>query len=366
VPKRLLIIGRKLDPYPPFDDAVKNATLLLADTLARQGVSVRVLSYWKGARYAARRARRNGVPYLIINRTRWPRILNRVISNSAVPRILCRAFRADAVYFHGAFLDLKARKAVHIYSHQHFDADMKVSRDTAVLAENDSIYERAKLAYPSNEVHLVYPGVDLAKFRPRTMSRPRKQVKFVFASSTVPEHDTREREIAVMESRGVFDIIKLTGALSARMPVETTMLWRKDTAVVDSFLAPAGPVKAVRRYVEDMNAFLDDFDFCFCLFKDDGNVKGIPQSMIECMAKGIPIVTYRDGPLGDLVREHGFGVTVSPGGGEGDIDALARAATVPEEYSRLSANAVATARRLFDIEATASKVADILFPRGAA
>ena len=361
VQKKLLILGKKLEPYPPFEDAVKNATHVLAETLSKQGIQVWVLAFSKTLHKPVKFTRLNGVKYVSVNTSLVPRPFRRLLPNRLLARILCLALGIKAVYMHGTYLDSPGKVVVHIYSHNFFQANLAIPNDVQLIAENASIREKAKAAYPAHRVAVLYPGVDLKRFRRKTRHLPGQPVRFLFASSPVPEHDTHEREMAILESRGIFDLFRITRGLGEVADVETVLLWRKDTALIDSLVPPNSRIQVIHQYIEDMSAYLEGFDFCFCLYRDDTYVKGIPQSMIECLAKGIPVITYRKGPLGELVIKYNLGITVDEKNNNRAIKCINDTIKQPIIYQQLSANAVNGARELFDVEKTASKIKDIYY-----
>lgn len=368
--KNILIIGRKLDPYPPFNDAVKNAGISLAEALARQGVKVYVLAFSKKLDRLIKRKEMNNVRYLSINPLKIPHFLFRLFfrAKGSFPTLLARLFclfaGIDAVYMHGCSFQIPCKTVVHIYTHNFFSDQTRIPKTTYISAENESILRRVRSLYPDNPSNVFYPGINMGKFHPGTRKRSAgKPARFLFASSPIKEDDNQAIEKEMMESKGIFKIMNLGKLLAERSAVQVTLLWRKDPSYIKSLVQDYSFINIDAGYIVDMNSYLEDFDFCFCLFEDDKNVKGMPHSMIESMAKGVIPVVLKNSPLGKFIEENNAGVAIygCDDKQDRDVEALLEILNNPDSYFKLSSNAITAAARFFDIEKNAGQMISILF-----
>jgi glycosyltransferase involved in cell wall biosynthesis len=360
---RLLLVGDRLDPYPPFNEANKIATLLLARQLAGLGVHVWVLGLSKSVRFRFRLEREQGVTYVVLNSRRLPRghrrhRLLRVLIDS-----LQVALRSDVICSFDMYLRplfARGRRWLWVATHHSFEEAMPVDAETFILAENPTLYQRVQEHFPRNQVHLRYPGVDLAHFCPRSSSGPGNPVRFLFASSPLPEHATVEREEIILRNRGVHEILEISDRLARHIPVETVLLWRKDPTYARTLLPGSSVVRVVDELIPDMSAYMEGFDFCFCLFHDRLHVKGIPQSMIEALAKGLPVVAFRGTSFGDLVERYQAGMTLGNPVSDEDVQALLEVCTDGERYRRMAKGAIRCAQECFDIQREAQEIFALL------
>jgi len=359
----LLLVGGRLDPYPPFNEANKISTLLLARQLAGLGVQIWVLGLSDNLRPLFRLEREQEITYVVLNRRRLPRghlrdRLLRVLIDG-----LRLALRSDVVCFFDMYFCprlTRGRRWLWVATHHFFEEKESIDERTLIFAENPILYQRAREWYPRNPMRLRYPGVDLAHFRPKPSNSLGNPVRFLFASSPLPEHATVEREEVILQNRGVHTLLKISDCLAQHIPIETVLLWRKDPTYIRSLLPKTGVVRVVDDFISDMSTYMEAFDFGFCLFWDRLHVKGVPQSMMECLAKGLPVVTFRGTSYGELVERYQAGVTVNDPVTDEDIQTLLEACSDIERYQRLSEGAVQCAQECFDIRREAQEILALL------
>ena len=91
----------------------------------------------------------------------------------------------------------------------------------------------------------------------------------------------------------------------------------------------------------------------------DGNQEGIPNSMLEAMASGLPVFATRHGGIPEAIENGMSGVLVP----EHDHEALARtllsAAQDPDFLSRIARNAAEVVRKNFDLIAQVRRLEDV-------
>ena len=91
----------------------------------------------------------------------------------------------------------------------------------------------------------------------------------------------------------------------------------------------------------------------------DGNQEGVPNSMLEAMATGLPVFATRHGGIPEAIEDGKSGVLVA----EGDVDGLTRdlLSTVqdPHLLAHLARNGAASVREKFDLRGQIRRLEDI-------
>lgn len=105
-----------------------------------------------------------------------------------------------------------------------------------------------------------------------------------------------------------------------------------------------------------------------CIIHQSGKRDGIPNTVIEALSFGIPVISTNVNALPEIVRNGDTGLTVPPQ----DADALANAVVWmtqnPEEAMRMAENGKKLARNMFDVELNSQRLAKLFvdsFAKGA-
>jgi glycosyltransferase involved in cell wall biosynthesis len=195
-------------------------------------------------------------------------------------------------------------------------------------------------------VRLIYPGVDLARFRPREGAPGSPgAVRVLFA--TFPRH---AQELA---ERGVNLLLEAATALPAVRFELVSRPWRGGATALDVVKArlarrPTPNVELVEGLQADMSACYARSTFTAIPYTRPDGGKECPRSLVESLACGVPVLISRAAPFAEYVAERGCGVVFDGGaaGLRGAIDAGL------DDYAALSARAAACAREDFDLGAT--------------
>ncbi len=130
-------------------------------------------------------------------------------------------------------------------------------------------------------------------------------------------------------------------------PLKTSLKARaKELGVLDGvaftgFLAPAALQEAYRR----AHLFLHPSET-----GNDGNQEGIPNSLLEAMATGLPVLATRHGGIPEAVADGVNGCLVAEGDADGLADAALKLAVDDAHRAALGAAAASTVREGFDLE----------------
>src|SRR6266545_1971074 len=92
---------------------------------------------------------------------------------------------------------------------------------------------------------------------------------------------------------------------------------------------------------------------------DDGNQEGIPNSMLEAMASGLPVFATQHGGIPEAIENGVSGMLVPERNHEKLADALLDAAKDPGFLSRIARNGAEIVRKNFDLRAQAQRLEEI-------
>ena len=91
----------------------------------------------------------------------------------------------------------------------------------------------------------------------------------------------------------------------------------------------------------------------------DGNQEGIPNSMLEAMASGLPVFATQHGGIPEAIENGVSGLLVSERDHEELARALLNAAQDPVFLSRIARSGAEVVRKNFDLRAQAQRLEDI-------
>jgi glycosyltransferase involved in cell wall biosynthesis len=205
-----------------------------------------------------------------------------------------------------------------------------------VTAESERLAALAVQAGISpDRVSITYPGVDLEVFR-ETVPPPGPW-KCLYASS--PEN------IGEMHSKGV-DLLLDLAAVEPQLQI--TLLWRPfgpdSERALDQVRQRGLPNVIIRRgRIKDIHRWFGQFHFTIAPYRSYG--KPCPNSVVESMAAGRPVLVAKYVDIGDLIRREGAGLVFEP-----TLASLREAfRLMREKYPSLQGNARRCAEKYFDL-----------------
>jgi len=176
-------------------------------------------------------------------------------------------------------------------------------RVTVFVAESESLAgSLRRMGVRDERIQVIYPGVDLQRFRHRPL--PGGRFRMLFASSPA--------DPAELDARGVPQLIEL----ARRHPdVDVVVLWRNwgKAAEGKRLLATFDPPPnfiVEQRGARDMAELFASAHATVCLFQE-GFGKSCPNSVVEGLACGRPALVSDSCGIADLLIEHGAGVAAA-------------------------------------------------------
>jgi glycosyltransferase involved in cell wall biosynthesis len=219
-----------------------------------------------------------------------------------------------------------------------------IARCRKVLVQTHAYYSKLRaLGVEKEKVEILYPGVDLRRFRPRT-DPPRQRVmpKILFASAPRSEEELNSRGVYLM-----LEAAKLNPEIQYRLlyrewstgytSLATTKKWLESYDIEN--------VTLTNSVVGDMHRLYGEYDFTIIPYTKVNGGKECPMSALEGLACGLPTLISSCASFAEFVAEHECGVAFEPTA-SGLVKAIE---TGISQYDKLSANAVAAAARHFSL-----------------
>lgn len=171
--------------------------------------------------------------------------------------------------------------------------------------------------------------------------------------------DVLLRACALLRDRGLDFTLTLAGGGGAvmglgRMSAQIVQL-RKELALESRVNLP-GLISH-----NDLPHILESHDIFAapCIVHKSGRRDGIPNTVIEALAYGLPVVSTTVNALPEVVRDGETGLAVPPGDAPALAEALARLADDADLARRLARNGRRLAEEMFDPERNSRRLADI-------
>ncbi|ABL00066.1 glycosyl transferase, group 1 [Pelobacter propionicus DSM 2379] len=159
---------------------------------------------------------------------------------------------------------------------------------------------------PPEKVTVIYPGTDLSVFRAVAPPPIKDRFRVVFASSPFA--------VEYMESRGVRLMLE---AAKARDNIKFVLLWRKRGNTIEllkQWIAELGVtnVTVIHNDLNDMSRFYQESHAAIVPFTTAKNTKSCPNSAVESLATGRPVLASSRVGIADVIVSERCGVVFEP------------------------------------------------------
>ncbi|HUP39542.1 MAG TPA: glycosyltransferase family 4 protein [Vicinamibacterales bacterium] len=213
---------------------------------------------------------------------------------------------------------------------------------SAAIVVSDAARRTLCLPGRSGEMTVIHNGIASAGTRSQRSDRGERIVGIMVARMDGRKgHDTLLRSLVLVRNAGVDVTMLIVGDGHVRPAME---------ALGQELGFGDGRVQFLGRR-SDIDQLLADADF-FVLPSD---IEGLPLSILEAMAHGLPIIASDIGGIPELIRHDTDGLLVPPGKPDPLADAIRRVASDPILRERLGKAAKAKATAEFSLDATSSK-----------
>jgi len=208
------------------------------------------------------------------------------------------------------------------------------------------------LGISESKVHLWYPGLDLNIYHPIKKTQS-KTTRILFATAPRSKYE--------MHSRGCYlliDTAKKVTDVSFRFLYRPwrsgyTSLETTKQAIVDSGVIN---IELSNTAVAEMNKVYCDYDYTIVPYTEEGGGKECPNSVVEGLACGVPVLISNKCPFAQFVIDNNCGLVFEPTV-SGLVEAINKSKEVADELS-MSARKVAIIH--FNIAETVSKYKSML------
>jgi len=177
--------------------------------------------------------------------------------------------------------------------------------DHVILESAKDFSALTSIGFETNKLSIIYPGIDLSKFKP---SEPSVEIfKILFASSPLSDRDSS------FYSRGVKLMLDSLDNIDG---VRFVFLWRKGCSellrtLMNRQKLNQSNVTIVNRIVNDITPFLTNVHAVIAPFTSIW-AKACPHSIIEALASGKPVLVSTKVGISDLVKNEKCGVVFEP------------------------------------------------------
>ena len=208
---------------------------------------------------------------------------------------------------------------------------------------------------PAARVERVYNGVDLSRFEPLS-EPPTPSPPLLLSVGRMVEKKGLPNLLAVcalLRGRGIPVRCRLVGS----GPLEASLRDRVPALGLDGHVEFAGP--ASQEEIASVHLPQASVLVLPCVIAPDGDRDGLPTTLLEAMARGVPVVSTRIPGISEAVPDGEAGLLAEPGDLEGLAGAITRTLRDPGGARQRAAAARRRAEELFDIRRNVVQLSDV-------
>ena len=296
-------------PLPPPSGGMANQTRQLGELLANEGAAVTIVQV--NAPYPGNVVERVPVLRALVRLFPYVTRLFRVIGTADIVHVMANSGWSWHLFAAPAILVARWRGVPSVVNYRGGEAARFLAGSHALV--RFVLRRSSALVVPSRYLHDVFSTyrirsdivpniIDLERFRPRTEPRSRKAPHILVPRNLEPIYDVATALHALQIVRGALPQVRMTVAGSGP---ERDRLER-----LASELGVADAVEFCGRVERDVMASLyRDAD----VVVNPSLVDNMPNSVLEALATGVPVVSTNVGGIPYIVRDGATGVLVPPG-----------------------------------------------------
>jgi colanic acid/amylovoran biosynthesis glycosyltransferase len=264
---------------------------------------------------------------------------------------------AEAAWALAAFTGTTYSVTAHAYdlfvSTRGLDRRISGARFVACISEYNRRFLTAR-CNGATEYSVVHCGVPTSELRRSAHAPKGRPTRLIMVSSFQPK---KGHAVLVEALRGSRALQSVQLDLVGTGPLEPTVKGLVAAAGLQDRVTFHGdqPEHAVRRMVAESDVLVQP-----SVVAPDGDMDGIPNTLIEAMALGVPVVTTWVSGIPELVRDGVTGVVVRPGDPADLAAGLERVIGDPEAARKRAVAGLAKVRAEFDVEDSAAAMASLL------
>jgi len=253
------------------------------------------------------------------------------------------------VSFHGADVQVRSAAALSVLRHS-------FARAALVLARSDSLaFELGALGCPERKLRIQRTGIPVDQYPCRLRQKPAEGRWELLQACRLVEKKGLARTVhAFAGFKARWPVARLTvagdGPLRSALEALTEELGLVASVRFTGFLNPG----QLSRLYEESHIFLHPSET-----SPDGNREGIPNSLLEAMATGLPVIATRHGGIPEAIESGISGLLVREGATNELLGALLRLSADDDLRNTLGRNAAQVVRTRFDLEHQVSQLENL-------
>lgn len=227
----------------------------------------------------------------------------------------------------------------------------------AILVTSISEFDRDRLvaaeASAADRIHIVHCGIPLEEWPARAGEGDPGQILSVGSLIDKKGHDVLLEACSKLRERGVEHHLTVVGTGQ----LKEGLLEMRSQLGLDEHVTFTGslPQEEVRPLLKRARVFV-----LACVETATGDIDGIPVSLMEAMATGVPVVSTRLSGIPELIEDGRCGLLVEPGDASALASALEALLADPERCRKLGAAGRARLVDDFDASVQGRRLAELL------